>query len=143
MQIKIKRFDKSLPLPEYKTKSAAAFDLYSRLNITISPNKVILIPLNIAVQLPKGYHSILLARSSMHKLGIIPANGIGLIDQDYCGDDDELCFPVINFTNQEIKIEKGTRLAQLLIEKTEVIELLEVDHLNNLNRGGFGTTGVK
>lgn len=143
MQVKIKRFDKSLPLPAYKTTGAAAFDLYNRVDITIPLNKVVLIPLNVAVEVPSGFHSILISRSSTQKLGITPANGLGLIDNDYCGDNDELLFPVINHTDHEITIEKGTRLAQLLIEKTETVELLEVDNLDSSDRGGFGTTGIK
>jgi dUTP pyrophosphatase len=143
MQVKIKRFDKSLPLPAYKTAGAAAFDLYNRIEMIIPSKKVVLIPLNVALEVPSGFHSILMARSSAHKLGIIAANGIGLIDNDYCGDNDELLFPAFNFTDKDVAIEKGTRLTQLLIEKTETIELLEVDHLKSSNRGGFGSTGVK
>lgn len=143
MQIKIKRFDKSLPLPAYKTAGAAAFDLCTRIDVVALPHQVTMIPLNVAVQVPNGYHSILMSRSSTQKLGLTPANGVGLIDQDYCGDNDELRFTAINFTDQEVKIEKGTRLAQLLVEKTEIFEIIEVDHLDNIDRGGFGTTGVK
>jgi dUTP pyrophosphatase len=143
MQVKIKRFDKSLPLPVYKTAGAAAFDLYNREEIIIPSKKVVLIPLNVAVEVPAGFHSILMARSSAHKLGIMSANGVGLIDKDYCGDNDELLFPAFNFTDVDVTIEKGTRLAQLLIEKTETVELLEVDHLSSSDRGGFGTTGNK
>ncbi|MFA5025549.1 MAG: dUTP diphosphatase [Candidatus Shapirobacteria bacterium] len=143
MQVKIKRFDKTLPLPAYKTAGAAAFDLCSRIDVTIPLHQVVLIPLNVAIEVPTGYHSILMSRSSTQKLGITPANGLGLIDQDYCGDNDELHFAVINHTNHEITIEKGTRLAQLFIEKTEIIELIEVDHLDSSDRGGFGTTGIK
>jgi len=143
MQIKIKRFDKTLPLPAYKTALAAAFDLCSRIDVVVPLHQVTIIPLNIAVEVPKGYHSILMSRSSTQKLGLTPANGIGLIDQDYCGDNDELHFAVINHTDHEITIEKGTRLAQLLVQKTEICELIEVDHLESQDRGGFGTTGVK
>ncbi len=143
MQIKIKRFDKSLPLPAYKTAGAAAFDLCSRIDIIIPLHQVVLIPLNVAIEIPNGYHSILLSRSSTQKLGLTPANGIGLIDNDYCGDNDEWLFPVINFTDNDVKIEKGTRLAQVLIQKTEIFEIVEVEKLQNIDRGGFGTTGVK
>ncbi len=143
MQVKIKRFDKSLPLPAYKSTGAAAFDLCSRTDVTIPLHQVVLIPLNVAVEVPIGYHSILISRSSTPKLGISPANGLGLIDQDYCGDNDELHFAVINHTDHEVFIEKGTRLAQLLIEKTETVELIEVEHLSSSDRGGFGTTGIK
>ncbi|MFA7301381.1 MAG: dUTP diphosphatase [Candidatus Shapirobacteria bacterium] len=143
MQIKIKRLDKSLPLPAYKTAGAAAFDLCSRIDIIVPLHQVVLIPLNVAIEVPKGYHSILMSRSSTQKLGISPANGLGLIDNDYCGDNDEWHFAAINHTDHEVKIEKGMRIAQVLIEKTEIIEIVEVEHLDNIDRGGFGTTGVK
>ena len=141
MQIKIKRFDKTLPLPAYKTKGAAAFDLCSRIDITVTLHQVTIIPLNVAIEVPPGYHSLLMSRSSTQKLGLTPANGLGLMDHDYCGDNDEWHFAVINHTDHEVKIEKGTRLAQVLIQKTLAVEIVEVDHLNNIDRGGFGTTG--
>lgn len=142
MQIKIKRFDKSLPLPAYKTAGAAAFDLCSRIDITIPLHTSVLIPLNVAIEIPAGYHSLLLLRSFAQKMGIFQS-APGLIDNDYRGDNDEFRIPVINYTDKPIFIEKGTRLAQVLIEKTETIEIIEVDKLGNIDRGGFGTTGVK
>ena len=142
MQIKIKRFDKTLPLPAYKTKGAAAFDLCTRIDVVVPPNQLIIIPLNVAIQVPQGYHSLLLLRSSAQKTGIFQPS-LGLIDSDYCGNNDEFRIPVVNHTAKPIIIEKGTRLAQVLIQKTLPVEIVEVDHLNNIDRGGFGTTGVK
>lgn len=143
MRVRIKRFDKEIPMPEYKTKGAACVDLAARLETVIEPGKVGYIPLNVAVEIPEGYFAILAARSSTQKLGLTPANGIGLIDSDYRGDEDEIRFTVLNRTTEVITVEKGTRVAQLLILPVERMEITEVDVLGNDSRGGFGTTGLK
>jgi dUTP pyrophosphatase len=141
MNIKIKRFDKTLPLPEYKSKGAVALDLYARENTTIKPEEVKLIPLNIAIEIPKGYFILLANRSSTYKLGITCINGIGVGDHDYCGDNDEYMFPALNFTKEIVKIERGTRCCQMLILPVANVEVQEVGNLGNEDRGGFGSTG--
>lgn len=143
MKIKIKRFDQSLPLPIYQTPGSVCVDLYSREEITINPSRIGSIPLNIAFVLPRGYFALLAARSSTHKLGIMPANGIGIGDMDFCGDNDEYKFAALNFTKKKVVIEKGTRIAQLMIVKFEKIEFQEVEKLSGKDRGGFGSTGKK
>lgn len=143
MDIKIKRFDKSLPIPEYKTQGAAAFDLYSREDVTINPGEVVLIPLNVAMEIPKGYFALLVNRSSTFKLGITCANGLGIGDNDYCGDNDEYKFPALNYTKDIVTIDKGTRCCQMLILPVEQVNIQEVEHLDNTDRGGFGSTGSK
>ena len=141
MNIKIKRFDKELPLPEYKTKGAVALDLYAREDTVIKPGKVKLIPLNIAIQIPKGYFVLIANRSSTYKLGITCVNGIGVGDHDYCGDNDEYMFPALNFTSETVTIEKGTRCCQMLILPIANVEVKEVERMKNKDRGGFGSTG--
>lgn len=141
--IKIKRFDKELPLPTYKTDGAVCMDLYTREDTPIKSKEVGYIPLNIALEVPKNHWSLLVARSSTHKQGIMPVNGVGIIDSDYCGDNDELKFAALNFTDKEVIIEKGSRIAQLMILKNETVQIEEVSHLGNADRSGFGTTGLK
>ncbi len=143
MEIKVKRFDKSLPIPEYKTQGAAAFDLYSREDVTVNPGEVVLIPLNVAMEIPKGYFVLLVNRSSTFKLGITCANGLGIGDSDYCGDNDEYKFPALNYTKDIVTIEKSTRCCQMLILPVEQVDIQEVEHLENIDRGGFGSTGNK
>ena len=142
IKVKIKRFDKSLPLPAYKTEGAACTDVYAREEVIIEPNSIGYIPLNIALEIPKGYWVLLAARGSTHKLGLIPANGIGIGDWDFKGDNDEYKLVVYNFSKSQVKIEKGIRVAQFTLIKNERIDFEEVDRLDNPDRTGFGSTGV-
>lgn len=140
-KIKIKRFDKELPLPEYKTAGAAGFDMVARETITIEPNMVGYVPLNVAVSTPKDHFLILAARSSTHKLGLFPIHGIGIGDSDFRGDGDEYKMPLLNYTNTPVIIERGTRIAQGLFVKFVKARWHEVDKMKGKARGGFGSTG--
>ena len=141
MKIKIKRFDKELPLPEYKTEGAVAFDFYARVPITILPKGVVRVPLNVALELPEGYMLMMAARSSLHKKGLIFANGVGIGDRDFCGNNDEYHAALYNFSDNPVSIERGERIAQGIIKKYDKADWEEVDDLGNKNRGGFGSTG--
>jgi dUTP pyrophosphatase len=143
MKIKFKRFDKSLPLPVHKTPGSVAVDLYSRLDVVIDPHQIAYIPMNVAVQIPDGYFVMMVPRSSTHKMGIKSINGAGIFDRDFCGDNDEYNFIAYNFTDSQVKIEKGTRVCQLLLIKCENFEIDEVEEMNNADRGGIGSTGLK
>lgn len=143
MKIKIKRFDKSLPLPIHKTSGSVAVDLCCRTDCTIEAHQIAYIPMNVAIEFPDGYFVMMIPRSSTHKFGITGINGVGIFDRDYCGDNDEYSFIVYNFTDKEVKIEKGTRLCQLLLIKCENFDIQEVSKMNNIDRGGIGSTGVK
>jgi|SRR3989344_4677958 len=143
IQVKIKRFDKELSLPEYKTKGAAAFDLCARMAMEIPPKEFKYVPLNVAIETPPGYFLLLAPRSSTHKKGIWMANGIGIGDSDFSGDGDEYHAVYYNFTDKPVLVEKGERIAQGLIVKKEVVKWQEVDQMPNKTRGGWGTTGVK
>ena len=142
-KIKIKRFDKNLPLPEYKTKGAAGFDLVARETITIKPHVVGYVPLNVAVETPRDHFLMVAARSSTHKLGLMPVHGIGIGDSDFRGDEDEYKIPLFNFTKKSVTIEKGTRVAQGIFVKFTRAKWQEVDKMSAKTRRGFGTTGKK
>ncbi|HEX9817333.1 MAG TPA: dUTP diphosphatase [Patescibacteria group bacterium] len=141
MKVSIKRFDKTLPLPEYKTAGAAAFDLSARVETTIPAGVVQRVPLNIALQLPKNYFALVSARSSLHKKGLMMANGIGIGDYDYRGDDDEYQAALYNFSARPVIIERGERIVQMIILERELVELIEKSKFNSASRGGFGSTG--
>jgi len=143
MIVKLKRFDKEIPLPERKTEHAAAFDLYARIGVEIPPKEFKYIPLNVVVETPPGYFLLLVARSSTHKKGIWMANGVGIGDPDFSGNEDEYSAVYYNFTDKPVVIEKGERIAQGLIVKREAVQWQEVDVMENKTRGGWGTTGIK
>jgi dUTP pyrophosphatase len=143
MTIRIKRFDKELPLPRRHTEGAAAFDLAARETVEIPAHQVGYVPLNIALETPAGHFLLLAARSSTHKKGLLPANGLGIIDPDYSGDGDEVKAPLLNFTDKPVIVEKGDRIVQATFVKFATGEWEEVDELGNKDRGGFGTTGSK
>ena len=142
MNIRIKRFDKEISLPEFKTEGAAAFDLCARVAIEIQPRSIGYIPLNVAIEVPRGYFLMLVARSSTHKKGLWMGNGIGVMDPDFSGDEDEYKAIYYNFTDKPVVVEKGERIAQGLIIKREDINWQEVEKMENKTRGGFGTTGT-
>ena len=143
MKIKIKRFNKNLPLPERKTAGAAAFDLLARDSVTIPAKSIGYVPLNIAMEIPPGHFLFLAPRSSTHKRGLLPANGIGIIDPDYCGDCDEIKSAYYNFTDSPVLVERGERISQAMIVKFVEAEWNEVEKMDHETRGGFGTTGEK
>jgi dUTP pyrophosphatase len=142
-KIKIKRFDKELPLPEYKTIGAAGFDLFAREDTKIKPGMIGYVPLNVAVETPKGYMMLVAARGSTHKFGILPVHGIGIGDWDFRGDGDEYKFPALNFTAKTVIIEKGTRIAQGIFVKFLKGNWKEVGKMKSNDRGGFGGSGYK
>src|SRR4051812_42646263 len=103
MKIKIKRIDTSLPLPEYATSGSVCFDLLAREAVEIAPHKTGLIPCNIVVETPPGFMFIVVPRSSTpQKKGLLIPHGLGIIDQDYSGPEDEVKFQVLNFTDSVV-----------------------------------------
>jgi dUTP pyrophosphatase len=142
MRVKIKRIDKKLPLPEYHTEGAVAFDLYSRIDAVIPPKTLERLPTNIIIEIPKGYMLEIKDRSStLKKKGLLVSTGF--IDNDYCGDADEILLQVYNLTDIEVNVEKGERLGQGVFVKIEIADWEETDKMNDNSRGGFGTTGHK
>lgn len=143
MRLIIKRIDKSLSLPSYQTKDSVGFDLVSRLTLTIPSFIPTLVPLNVVIKIPKGYMMLLAARSSLAlKKNLILANGVGVIDPDYCGEKDEIKASVINFSKKPVIIKKGERIVQGILIKIEKFKSLkEIKKMSEKNRGGFGSTG--
>ncbi len=143
MKVRVKRFDKTLPLPEYKTSGAAAMDLYSRIDAVIQPQETVVLPTNIAMETPEGYVAFVLPRSGVSlKTPLRVANAPGTVDSDFRGDTDEIGVIMQNTGDKPITIKRGERIAQLAIIPVEKVLWDEVDSLENENRGGFGTTGM-
>lgn len=143
MQITIKRIDTALPLPEYKTSGAVGFDLSSRTDMIIPANSVGYAPLNVIIATPEGHMLLLAPRSSLHKKGLTLANSVGIVDQDFCGPEDELRAALFNFTNEDVTIARGDRIVQGIIQPIHIVTFTEIDAIVADSRGGFGSTGVK
>ncbi len=140
MKISIKRIDKRLPVPEYKTTGSVGFDLYCRNEEIIGPHEVKKMPANLVVKVPRGHYLMVEPRSSViFKFGLLVVGGT--IDQDYCGDTDEIHITVFNVRNKPVRLEKGTRIAQGIFSKISKVDFKEVPKMSNVSRGGFGTTG--
>ncbi len=141
MKIRIKRIDKSLPLPIYETDGSVGFDLLAREDVLVEPKEIVLIPSNVIVEVPDGYALIVASRSSTpRKHGLTKPHGIGVIDKDYCGPEDEVKIQVYNFTDKSVEIKKGTKIAQGLFMRVDRFDFEEVDEVSSKSRGGFGST---
>lgn len=141
MQVKIFRIDKNLPLPTYETAGAVGFDLLAREEVIIQPKKIALIPANVVVETPEGYALLIASRSSTpKKKGLTPPHGLGVIDQDYCGEEDELKIQVQNFTDSPVTVSRGEKIAQAFFTPIAKAEFVEIEKVENKTRGGFGST---
>jgi dUTP pyrophosphatase len=141
MKVRIKRIDKTLQLPAYKTAGAVAFDLSARLDVKVSARSVAYVPLNVVIAPPEGHMIFLAARSSLHKRGLMMANSVGIGDRDFSGNDDEYTAALYNFSDADVMVARGERIVQALLFQYGVAAWEEVDDMGNGSRGGFGTTG--
>ena len=143
--VRIKRMEsgKDLPLPRKMTEHAAGFDLCAavRESITIEPGRIALIPCGFSMALPAGWEAQIRPRSGLaSRNGITLINSPGTIDADYRG---EVMTPVINLGQKAFVVERGMRIAQMVIAAVPVVEMVEVEELDETERGGggFGHTG--
>ena len=104
-----------------------------------------MISLGVAIELPDGFEAIVAPRSStFEKYGIIMTNGIGVIDNAYCGNDDIWHFPAYKLKGEPVKIQKNERIAQFrILYHQPHCDLIKVERLEGENRGGFGSTGTR
>ena len=140
MQIKIKRIDKTLPLPKYETPGAVAFDFVVRETTIIPPRGMNRAPANVVVEVPAGYMLWLTDRSSLlKKKGLLISEGV--VDQDYCGNDNEILLQFYNPSDAPVTIERGERVAQGVFLAVGIADWDEVGNMDKENRGSFGSTG--
>lgn len=121
---------------------AAGLDLGARLDTTIEPGAVGRIPANIVARVPAEHVLLVMLRSGTPgRTGLICPHGVGVIDADYCGPDDEIQVQVMNPTDRAVTVRRGDRIAQALLLPLAPIEWEEVDCGPEVSRGGFGSTG--
>jgi dUTP pyrophosphatase len=131
----------AVPLPSYQTAGAAGFDLAASADMTIPPGAVALVPTGLVIEVPKGHFLGVFARSSTPlKRGLMVANGVGVVDSDYCGPADEIKIAVVNFTAAPVTVQRGDRLAQGLVLAYAQVEWQERSAVTQPTRGGFGST---
>lgn len=142
VQVLITRLDSSVALPVYAKGGDAGADITTRIDITLAPGERVLVPTGISIALPDGYAAFVLPRSGLAiKHGVTMVNAPGTVDAGYRG---ELQCIMINHDPQEsITFKKGDRIAQLVIQRVERAEFIEVQELPGSGRGtgGFGSTG--
>ena len=144
-KILIKRLSNNIPLPKYETEGSSGMDLTANVNkfIEIQPGKSEIIPTGLAISIPKNYEIQIRPRSGLAaKNQISVLNTPGTIDEDYRG---EIKVILINLGEKKFIIEKGLRIAQMVLCPVIKAELEEVDELDETKRGsgGFGSTGIK
>lgn len=144
VSIKRKESAKDLPIPAYATQGSSGADLYADVenNITISPGEIKLISCGIYIELPEGYEAQIRPRSGLAlKHGITLVNTPGTIDSDYRG---LINLVMINLGKNDFLIQRGHRLAQMVIREVTRAEFIETEELVETKRahGGFGHTGV-
>lgn len=142
MKAKISKLLPDVTLPEYHSKEAAGFDISAGESAIIEPGQVKKIRTGLVVEAPEGYFLMLTCRSSLSsKKGLHLANGVGTIDRDYSGPEDEIHIILHNFSTQEVKIEKGERLVQGIFMPVQQVEWEEQGQIREESRGGIGSTG--
>lgn len=141
LDIKIKYFNKELEKVK-KIDNGDWIDLRSAQTVELKAGEFKLIPLGVAMELPEGYEAHVVPRSSTFKnFGIIETNSMGIIDQSYCGNEDQWFFPA--YALRDTTINLNDRICQFrIVEKMPKIQLEEVETLDNNNRGGHGSTGI-
>ena len=140
-QIKIKYFTDKIDKLAYIDGKSDWIDLRASEEVTLKQGEFALVPLGVAMKLPKGYEAHIVPRSSTYKnFGVIQANHCGVVDGSYCGDNDMWRMPVIAMRDTQIHV--NDRICQFRIMKNQPEILFEeVEHLEGKDRGGFGTTG--
>ena len=142
MKLAVRRLDPDLPLPAYAHEGDAGLDLLAAEDVTLGPGERYAVPTGIAIAVPDGHAAFVLPRSGRAlKEGLSVANAPGLVDSGYRG---EVKVIVVNLDHRStIDIHRGDKIAQLVVQRVERVELEEVDSLGESTRGegGFGSTG--
>ena len=131
MRVPITRVDPTLPLPNYATEGSAGFDLIIRTTTTVEAGGMARLPANV----------ITVRSSTPRRTGLRLANGVGIVDQDYAGPDDEIHIEVWNPTSAPVVVQRGDRIAQGVFVRIAQAEWNEQDATGQPTRGGFGSTG--
>lgn len=141
LEIKIKYFSNEIEKLRFIDGKSDWVDLRAAADVELKAGEFVLIPLGVGMKLPSGYEAHVVPRSSSFKnFGIIQTNSMGVIDESYCGDEDEWKFPAYAIRDTKIKV--NDRICQFrIMEHQPSFDFVESDKLDDTNRGGFGSTG--
>ncbi len=142
MHLRITRLDPTVSLPAPATGGAAGFDLAAASDVEVPPHEIRLVGTGLVIGVPDGHFLGIFARSSTPlKRGLLVANGVGVVDADYCGPADEVKIQVLNVTNAPVLVRRGDRIAQGIVLPAPRITWVEAEAATAPSRGGFGSTG--
>lgn len=142
LTVRIRRLRDDVPLPQYASAGAAAFDLAAAADVAVPAGGVALVPTGLVIEVPPGMFLGIFARSSTPlKRGLMVANGVGVVDPDYRGPTDEVKVAVLNFTAEAVTVRAGDRIAQGILLAAPRVAWEEAAELGGTSRGGFGATG--
>lgn len=139
LTLKVKKLTPDAVMPKVERAGDAGFDLYARESVTVGPGERKQVPIGIALEIPHGYAGLIWDKSGLsHKFGLKTLGGV--IDAGYRG---EIIVGVINLSEEAYTFEKGHKVAQMVLQKCEQADIVEVDELSDSERGaqGFGSTG--
>lgn len=142
-KIRIRYWNERMARLNYIDGKSDWIDLRAAEDVTLKAGEFRLIPLGISMELPAGYEAHVVPRSSTYKnFGIIQTNHMGVIDESYCGDQDQWFFPA--YALRDTQIREGDRICQFrIMEHQPTIQFEEAESLGNKDRGGIGSTGRK
>lgn len=142
MQIQIRYFTDQIEPLRYVDGKSDWIDLRAAETVELKAGEFRLIPLGVAMKLPAGYEALVAPRSSTFKnYGVLQANSLGVVDESYCGDNDQWRWPA--YATRDTVIRVNDRICQFrIIEHQPALEFCPVEHLTGADRGGFGSTGV-
>ena len=142
MQIQIRYFTDQIEPLCYVDGKSDWIDLRAAETVELKAGEFRLIPLGVAMKLPEGYEALVAPRSSTFKnYGVLQANSLGIVDESYCGDNDQWRWPA--YAVRDTVIHVNDRICQFrIIEHQPKLDFLPVEHLDGPDRGGFGSTGV-
>ena len=141
INLKVKYFSEDIEKLRYIDGKSDWIDLRSAADVELKAGEFKLIPLGIAIELPHGYEAHVVPRSSTFKnFGVLQVNSMGVIEETYCGDNDQWFMPVLAVRDTKICV--NDRICQFrIMEHQPALTFEQVDHLEGADRGGFGSTG--
>jgi len=142
--VKVWRKDPRAKLPERSTEGSIGYDIFALEDTLIPPRGFALVRTGLVIVAEPPFGLFIFPRSSLfRKKGLIMPNSVGIIDFDYCGEEDEILIPLYNVTEKEASIGSQERIAQAIFLKVDIPHLVEItkEELPSKSRGGFGSTG--